>query len=107
MHACLSPTTRLPSQSAAHALPTFEDTPTHANATNRGPYLPDLQRFCRVADRHMSTTLTDGTTVTHLRDVTGRIVGLRMTCGANRAHHDPVHVLGGRPARSAQQCRQP
>lgn len=36
--------------------------------------LADQTVLYDVADRHLKTTLTDGTTVTYLRDVTGRIV---------------------------------
>ncbi|MEP6482136.1 MAG: hypothetical protein ABJA94_09040, partial [Rhodoglobus sp.] len=42
----------------------------HGNTTT----LADQTLTYDVADRHMSTTLTDGTTITYLRDATGRIV---------------------------------
>lgn len=43
---------------------------SHGNTST----LADQTLVYDVADRHMATTLTDGTTITYIRDVTGRIV---------------------------------
>ncbi|MEQ1736974.1 MAG: hypothetical protein ABL886_11305, partial [Rhodoglobus sp.] len=43
---------------------------THGNTTT----LADQTLAYDVADRHMKTTLSDGTTITYLRDATGRVV---------------------------------
>ena len=43
---------------------------THGNTTK----LADQNLAYDVADRHMSTTLADGTTITYTRDATGRVV---------------------------------
>ncbi len=69
----------------------------HGNVTT----LADQTLSYDVADRHMGTTLTDGTVITYLRDVTGRIVQRTATPPGGPAVITRYTFAGGGSAASA------